>query len=136
MINPALDIWVWTCCVVLLALMGARAWVVETGRVRLGRTPVKVRVLTGGVLVSLVALVGLLLMQGGALFVDSVVNGTDPAAVYYGTHDDTAGGDAAADPGAADPAPADPAAPADPGAQPPAGQPPAGQAPAPRAPGR
>ncbi|GAA1260152.1 hypothetical protein GCM10009609_23920 [Pseudonocardia aurantiaca] len=119
MIDPALDIWVWVSCLVLLALLGARAWVVETGRGRLGRTPVRVRVLSGGVVLAVIGLFGMLAMQGGVLLFDSIVNGTDPAAVYYGNND--AGANA--------PAP-DPAAPADPGAQPPAGPAPAGAPPA------
>ncbi len=116
MFDPALDIWVWVSFLVLLALMGARAWVVETGRARLGRTSVQVRLLSGGVVLAVVGLFGMLAMQGGVLLFDSIVNNTDPSAVYYGTND------AAANP----PAP-DPAAPADPAA-PPAGAPPAGAA--------
>jgi hypothetical protein len=120
MINPSLDIWVWVACLVLLATLGARAWVVETGQGRLGRTPVQVKVLTGAVVVVIVGLFGLLAMQGGVLLVESLVNGTDPSKAYYGNNDAT------------NPPPADPAAP--PAGAPPAGAPPAG-APAPPAPG-
>jgi hypothetical protein len=123
-IDPARDIWVWAACLVLLILLGARAYVVETGQGRLGRTPAKVRVLTGGVVVAILGLFGLLAMQGGILLVDSLVNGTDPAAVYYGQTDDTDAG-----------AQADPDAPADPNAPAPAGDAPAGPAPAGQAPG-
>ena len=41
------DGWVWASFGLLLVLLGARAWVVETGHATLGRTPVKVKVLTG-----------------------------------------------------------------------------------------
>jgi hypothetical protein len=111
-INPALDVWVWVASALLLAVLGARAWVVETGQARLGRTPVKVRVMTGAVVVVLVALFGLLAMQGGILLVDSLLSGTDPAAVYYGPDGEPGGGDDAGDPAAGRP----PAG----GAQPPA----------------
>jgi hypothetical protein len=121
MINPSLDIWVWVCCAVLLGVLGARAWVVETGQGRLGRTPVQVKVLTGAVVVVIAALFGLLAMQGGVLLVESLVNGTDPSEVYYGSND-------AADPPAADPAA--PPAGAPPAGAPPAGAPPAGAPPA------
>ena len=35
------DGWVWASFGLLLALLGARAWVVETGHATLGRTPVQ-----------------------------------------------------------------------------------------------
>jgi hypothetical protein len=128
MFDPALDVWVWVSFVVLLALMGARAWVVETGRARLGRTSMQVRLLSGGVVLAVVGLFGMLAMQGGVLLFDSIVNKTNPSAVYYGRND------AAANPPAPDPAaPADPGAP--PAGAPPAGAPPAGGAPPPAAPG-
>ena len=84
MIDPSLDVWVWVACLVLLALLGARAWVVETGQGRLGRTPVQVRVLSAGVVLAVVGLFGMLAMQGGVLLVDSIVTGTDPSEAYYG----------------------------------------------------
>jgi hypothetical protein len=77
-INPALDIWVWVAVVALLALLGARAWVVETGQGRLGRTPVQVKVLTGAVALVAAGLFGLMAMQGGVLLVQSIITGTDP----------------------------------------------------------
>lgn len=93
MIDPALDVWVWVAVVVLLVMLGARAWVVETGQGRLGRTPVKVRLLTAGVYVALAGLVAMMAMQGGTLLVNSIITGTDPAAVYYGS--DNQAGDGA-----------------------------------------
>ena len=127
MINPALDIWVWVACLALLAMLGARAWVVETGQGRLGRTPVQVKVLTGGVVVVMAGLFGLLALQGGILLVDSLITGTDPSIAYYGTDEGDGGGDDGGADAPADPAPADPAAP--PAGAPPAGAPPAGVAP-------
>ncbi|NMI02293.1 hypothetical protein HF526_34170 [Pseudonocardia sp. K10HN5] len=68
------DIWVWLTFALLLAVMGARAWVVETGQGRLGRTPVKVQVLTGAVGVVVVGLVVLLTVDGGATLVNMLLN--------------------------------------------------------------
>jgi hypothetical protein len=113
-INPALDIWVWVAAVALLAMLGARAWVVETGRGRLGRTPVQVKVLTGGVVAVVVALFALLAMQGGVLLVQSIITGTDPRDSLIVPNDPTPG------PAGGAPAPA----------APPAGAPPAGAPPA------
>jgi hypothetical protein len=59
------DVWVWASFGLLLALMGARAWVVETGRAVLGRTPVKVKVLTGACGVALALGVTTVTMNGG-----------------------------------------------------------------------
>ena len=84
MIDPANDVWVWATAALFLALMAARAWVVETGRVRLGRTSRQVKTLTAASAVVLVGLVALLGMQGGALMVTSIVNGTDPSKSVYG----------------------------------------------------
>ena len=68
------DGWVWASLGLLLALLGARAWVVETGHATLGRTPVKVKVLTGacGLVVALV--VGLVAVNGGARLVYLVLH--------------------------------------------------------------
>ena len=68
------DAWVWASLGLLLALLGARAWVVETGHATLGRTPVKVKVLTGacGLVVALV--VGLVAVNGGARLVYLVLH--------------------------------------------------------------
>ncbi len=84
MINPANDVWVWATAALFLALVAARAWVVETGRARLGRTSRQVKTLTGASAVALVGLIALLGLQGGALMVTSIVNGTDPSKVVYG----------------------------------------------------
>lgn len=84
MINPANDVWVWATAGLFLVLMAARAWVVETGRVRLGRTSRQVKTLTGASAVVLVGLVALLAMQGGTLMVTSIINGTDPSKAFYG----------------------------------------------------
>jgi hypothetical protein len=83
-INPADDVWVWASAALFLALMAARAWVVETGRTRLGRTSRQVKTLTGASAVVLVGLIALLGMQGGVLMVTSIVNGTDPSKAFYG----------------------------------------------------
>lgn len=84
MIDPANDVWVWATAAVFLVLMGARAWVVETGRTRPGRTSRQVTLLTGACAVALVGLVALLGVQGGGLMVSSVVNGTNPSTAFYG----------------------------------------------------
>jgi hypothetical protein len=81
MINPVFDVWVWGTAVVFLLLMGARAYVVETGQVRLGRTPTLARVLTAAIVLSVVALGGLLAMQGGTLLFSSIVHHTDPSKI-------------------------------------------------------
>ena len=79
MINPAYDVWVWGAGVLFLLLMGARAWVVETGQVRLGGTPTFARVLTVAIFLVLVALGGLLAMQGGTVLYTSITHHTDPS---------------------------------------------------------
>lgn len=120
-IDASLDIWVWVTCLVLLGVLGARAWFVETGRVRLGRAPAKVRALTGASVGVLAVLAVLVTTQGGYLLFHSIVTGTDPA--------DTIGTQVAADP----PVAGDPAAPGGPaaGGEPaPPAAPPAGGGPA------
>ena len=89
MIDPALDVWVWSAAGLFLALMAARAWLVETRHARLGRTTTAVRLLTGSAVVTLAALGVLLSVQGGTLLVQSIVDKTDPAASYYATVPDT-----------------------------------------------
>jgi hypothetical protein len=129
MINPANDVWVWGTGVLFLLLMGARAYAVETGQVRLGRTPALARVLTAGIGLVLVALCGLLAMQGGSLLFSSIVHHTDPSKIPNVVLDpndpapDPAAGDPAAGaPAAGAPAPGAPAAPpAAPAAPKPAG---------------
>src|SRR5690606_31389086 len=63
-IDKRLDILVWSAALLLLLLLGARAWAVETAGAKHYRTLARVRVLTGAVWVSLAVLLGLLGMQG------------------------------------------------------------------------
>ena len=81
MINPAYDVWVWGAGLLFLVLMGVRAYVVETGQVRLGGTPAAARLLTLAIVLVLAGLLGLLAMQGGTLLVSSIVNHTDPSQI-------------------------------------------------------
>ncbi len=60
------DGWVWGTSALLLALLGIRAWVVETGHATLGRTPVRVTVLTGACVLGTVLLAGLVALDGGS----------------------------------------------------------------------
>lgn len=60
------DLWAWSALGLLLALLGIRAWVVESGHAKLGRTPVKVKVLTGACVLGAVVLVGLVTVDGGS----------------------------------------------------------------------
>ncbi len=108
MINPAYDVWVWGAAVMFLLLMGARAYAVETGQVRLGRVPTLARVLTAAIVVLLVALGGLLAMQGGNLLFSSIVHHTDPSKIPNVVLDPN---QPAANPVPAAPQPAAPAAP-------------------------
>lgn len=122
------DAWVWASFGLLLALMGARAWVVETGHATLGRTPVTVKVLTGACAAAVALVVGLLAVNGGARLVYLVLNPDVARALEEAR-------DAPATPLPATPLPAtlEPAAP--PSAPPPSGTPsPAPSAPAPAAP--
>ncbi|HZG88832.1 MAG TPA: hypothetical protein VEZ42_01330 [Pseudonocardia sp.] len=115
-IDPAMDKWVWISAAVFLALLGARAWVVETGQRQLGGTPARVRVLTVGAGVMLSLIVVLFMAQAGALLVQSLLTGTDPIALLGGADGQPVpGGQAPADPGA----PAGQAPPAPEGAVPP-----------------
>jgi hypothetical protein len=107
MLNPQLDVVVWILVALVLVLLGARAWAVETGAARPGRAPAKVRVLTVASVFAIGGLFTMMWIQGGWLLFDALVNGTDPEAVLY---------------------PAAP--PADPAAPPPAGPAPADGAPA------
>ena len=81
MINPAFDVWVWATGLLFLVLMGVRAYVVETGQVRLGGTPAAARLLTMAIFLVLIGLGGLLALQGGTLLVSSIVNHTDPSLI-------------------------------------------------------
>jgi hypothetical protein len=60
------DWWAWGTLTLLLALLGIRAWVVESGHASLGRTPVKVKVLTGACAVAAVLVTGVVAVDGGA----------------------------------------------------------------------
>jgi hypothetical protein len=131
MINPAYDVWVWGAAVLFLLLMGARAYVVETGQVRLGRTPTMARALTGAIVVVLVALGGLLAMQGGKLLFSSIVHHTDPSQIPNVVLDPNQPAAPAVVPAAPQPAAPQPAAPQPAAPQPAAPQPAAPQPAAP-----
>ena len=103
MINPAFDVWVWATGLLFLVLMGVRAYVVETGQVRLGGTPAAARLLTMAIFLVLIGLGGLLALQGGTLLVSSIVNHTDPSLIPNVVLDPTP---PAPDPAAPAPAPA------------------------------
>ena len=100
------DAWVWASFGLLLALLGARAWVVETGHATLGRTPVKVKVLTAacGVAVALVA--GLVAANGGARLVYLVLHPEVAQALEDARNADTTTAPAPAEPAPQTPAPA------------------------------
>ena len=121
-LDPAFDGVVWGVSGLVLALMAARAWAVESSRTRLGRATRRVRgltALTGAALVGLVVLLG---VQGGAQFVQAVViaktQGTAAAEQYLqGPRQQQPAAPAPAAPAPAAPAPAKPApAPAAPAA--------------------
>ncbi|TQM03939.1 hypothetical protein [Pseudonocardia kunmingensis] len=120
MIYERLDVVVWATTLLVFVLLGARAWAVETAGAQLYRTAPKVRVLTIGSWLAVIALVVLLAVQGGVLLAQSIITRTDPSDVVTVVP---------ANP--PPPAPVDPnappAAPADPNAPPPAdtGAPPA-----------
>lgn len=63
------DGWVWAALGVLLLLLAVRAWVVETGHATLGRTPVKITVLTVTCGLTAVMVAGLVTVNGGARLV-------------------------------------------------------------------
>jgi hypothetical protein len=119
MIDPRLDILVWAAVLLLFLVMGARAWAVETTTARNYRKSARVRVLNGATAVALVALVGLMAMQGGVLLGQAIVTRTDPETFVTVIGNDSIGDPAVPDP---DDQPDQPAAPADPNA-PPAGAP-------------
>ena len=126
MIYERFDVVVWGATLLVFVLLGARAWAVETAGARLYRTASRVRVLTVASWLSLVALLALMGVQGGALLVQSILTRSDPSltAVVVPANPPPA---APADPNAPPAAPADQgvppagqggAAPADPGAGP------------------
>jgi hypothetical protein len=115
MIDPRLDILVWGAVLLLLLLMGARAWAVETTAARHYRKSARVRVLNGATALAFVALVGLMAMQGGVVLVQAIATRTDPETFVTVIGDDDNTDQAVADP---DDQPDQPAAPADPNAPP------------------
>lgn len=124
------DGWVWASFGLLLLLLGARAWVVETGHATLGRTPVKVKVLTGACGVAVALVVGLVAANGGARLVYLVLH----PEVAQALEDAENAADATTAP--ATPAPAEPApqtAPPSAPASAPPSAPPSGSASAPPA---
>ncbi|MCE3550058.1 hypothetical protein LWC33_01140 [Pseudonocardia sp. RS11V-5] len=77
-IDPAFDKWVWLSFLALLVVLGVRAWVVESSRGRLERTPTRVRALTAASVCVVAVVVALLTVQGGQQVVHSVLTRTDP----------------------------------------------------------
>lgn len=75
-INPAFDVVVWGAAFLFLALLGARAWVVETGSVRTVGTTATVKVLTAAAVVTAVAVAVLLWIQGGQQLIALLLSGT------------------------------------------------------------
>ena len=114
------DAWVWASLGLLLALLGIRAWVVETGHASLGRTPVRVKVLTGACALALALVAGSVAVNGGARLVYLLLHPAEAQALEDAAQD-------AADASTAPPTPLAPENPA-PGT-------PATAAPAPGAPG-
>ena len=123
------DGWAWAALGLLLLLLGVRAWVVETGHATLGRTPVKVKVLTGACAVAALLVVGTVTADGGTRLVYLLLH---PAQAQALEDAEKAANEAARQAEAAEDA-ADDAAP-DPTAAPTA--PVAGQPAPPAAPGR
>lgn len=68
----------WIVFALVLALFGARAWVVETHRGRLTTAGSAQRGLTAAVAGSVLLLVVLMMLNGGATLADLLING-DPA---------------------------------------------------------
>jgi hypothetical protein len=110
-INPGLDVLVWAAVLALLLVMGARAWAVETTAARNYRKSARVRLLNGATAVALVALVGLVAMQGGVAFVQAVITRTDPETFVTLVGEDNNTDQAVPDPDDQPGAPADPNAP-------------------------
>jgi hypothetical protein len=107
----AADVGVWVALGLLLALLGARAWVVETGHAVLGRTPVKVKVLTAACALAAAVVVGAATFDGGAQLVSLLLDPAKAEALQE-AHDQQE--PAPAQPGVTQPGPAQPA-PAAPG---------------------
>lgn len=118
MIDERLDVVVWLTTLTLFVLLGARAWAIETAEARIYRTSARVRVLNASVGVALVALVGLMAMQGGTTLVQAIITDTDPRDLVTFA-DDVPATDPNAPPADPNAPPADPGAPpADPAAPP------------------
>jgi hypothetical protein len=113
----ATDVWVWITLGVLFALIGIRALVVETGHATLGRTPVRVRVLTGACALVASLVVGLVTFDGGARLVWLVLHPKEALALEEAANAQNDVTTAPPTPGA--PAPGQPAAPAAPAPAPP-----------------
>jgi hypothetical protein len=109
-IDPAFDKWVWLSFLGLLVVLGIRAWVVESSRGRLERTPTRVRALTVASVGVVAVVVALLTVQGGQQVVHSVLTRTDPITGLPLDEPQQPAPAAPADPNA--PAAADPHAPA------------------------
>ncbi|MCF7549021.1 MULTISPECIES: hypothetical protein [Pseudonocardia] len=77
-LDPSFDRWVWLSFFGLLVVLGVRAWVVESSRGRLTRTPGRIRALTGASVVMVCLVAGMLWIQGGQQVFDAVVHRTDP----------------------------------------------------------
>ena len=75
------DGWAWAALGLLLLLLGVRAWVVETGHATLGRTPVKVKVLTGACAVAALLVVGTVTADGGTRLVYLLLHPTQAQAL-------------------------------------------------------
>lgn len=75
------DGWVWAAVGLLLALLGIRAWVVESGHATLGRTPVRVKVLTGACAAVAVLVTGAVAVDGGARLVWLVLHPAEAQAI-------------------------------------------------------
>jgi hypothetical protein len=111
-IDPRLDVVVWGAVLLLLLLMGARAWAVETAGARQYRKSARVRVLNGATALALVALVGLMAMQGGVVLVQAIATRTDPETFVTVVGEDDNTDQAVPDPDDKPDQPADPNAPA------------------------
>ena len=113
------DVWVWASLGLLLALLGVRAWVVETGHATLGRTPAKVTVLTGACAFAAALVVGMVTVNGGARLIYLLLHPTQAQALEDATK-------AAAEAATAAPTPTAPPAPRPASARPPSTPPPSG----------
>ncbi|MBP2368397.1 hypothetical protein [Pseudonocardia parietis] len=100
----------WIVSFLVLALFAARAWVVETNRGRLSTAGSAQRGLTAAVVASVVLLVLMLTLNGGAELVDLLLNG-EAAVTAPSDQAPTGGQQPGQAPVAPAPPPADPAPP-------------------------